>query len=92
MSDLTVRVIKHIAAFRFRPSSNLLNACYGPKSVPLRTQVMALLLDRKVTGSDKCVQWNNFRDTMFKLLGAEGDCLASKEADFQAKAKAILGE
>lgn len=86
------KIIGHIARFRNHPSQRLLDVCYGPARKPLRTQVMALLLDRKVTGSDKSVQWNNFRQTMFELLGAQGNCLASQEEDFQQKALKLLEE
>lgn len=88
--ELIKRILHHIAAFKYHPSQRFLDACYGPLAKPLRAQVMAMLLDRKVTGSDKAVQWGNFRETMWKMIGAEGDCIASREHGFEDRATKIL--
>ena len=75
------RVLRHIAAFRNRPSQRLLDTIYGPAARPLRTQIMALILDRKVT--------------LLKLAGVENihsRCIATEDAEFEHKAEAILAE
>jgi hypothetical protein len=49
-----------------------------------------MILDRKVTGGDLAAQYGNLRLELLKLLGAEGQSHASKDADFERKAKALL--
>lgn len=87
------RIIRHIAAFRGnRKGLRLLDVIYGPQALSLRTQVAALLLGRKVTGSDKMAQYGNLRKLLVDMLKATGNCIAAVDHDFQAKADAILGE
>ncbi len=85
------RAVRHIAAFR-RPGQRLLDVCYGPQSKPLRTQVAALLLDRKVTGSDKVAQWGNFRLLMLNALAVPTGvtCIAAEDQEFQRRADELL--
>lgn len=87
---LVIRAIKHIDAFRRFKSSRLLDTCYGPQSKPLRGAVAAVLLDRKVTCSDKIVQWGNFRKLLLEAVGATGECIAGEDHDFEEKAAALL--
>ena len=82
---MIVRVLKHIAAFRNRPSQRLLDTIYGPHALPLRTQCAALMLDRKVTGSSKEAQFGSLRKALLKAVGATGECIASEDADFEAQ-------
>ena len=88
---MIVRVLKHIAAFRNRPSQRLLDTIYGPNALPLRTQCPALMLDRKVTGSSKEAQFGNLRKALLKAVGATGACIASEDADFERKAAELIG-
>jgi hypothetical protein len=82
--------LRLIATHRGYPSQRLLDACYGPRAKQLRAKVLQVLLGRKVTGSDREVQWNNFRCRMHVLVGAEGGCTAARDSDFEAKAEEIL--
>lgn len=93
MEDVVVvRVLKHIAAFRTRKSVRLLETIYGPRALPLRTQVAALMLDRKVTGSDKAAQYGNLRRALLEMVGATGDCIAAQDADFESRAEALIAD
>ena len=87
---LAKRVLKHIAAFRSRPSVRLLDVIYGSQAKPLRTQVAALMLDRKVTGSDKAAQYGNLRKALLAMVGATGDCIASENTNFEELAETII--
>jgi len=91
-AELTIRVIRHIAAFRRYKSGRLLDTLYGKKALPLRTQIAAMILDRKVTGSDPAAQWNRLRSALLCLIGATGECTASLNADFEEKAERLLSE
>lgn len=86
----TLDALRLIEKHAQRTSQPLLVVCYGPQAKPLRAAIMTMLLGRKVTGSDKAVQWGNFRKAMWEMVGAEGDCIASKEHDFETKAARIL--
>lgn len=87
-------IIRHIAAYRPRPSVRFLDVLYGPRAKPLRTAVMAMILGRKVTGSDKMVQWNNFRDSLLTLVGITprlpDSCTASDDSEFEKRANELL--
>lgn len=85
---LVLRALKHIVTFG--PGRRLLDVCYGPKALPLRTQVLAILLDRKINGSSKEVQWGNFRKLLLSTLSIEGTCIADEDAKFEEKAKRLL--
>lgn len=87
------RIIHHIAVFRgSRKGLRLLEVIYGPQALPLRTQVAALILGRKVTSSDKMAQYGNLRKLLIEMLKATGNCIAAIDHDFETKAAAILGE
>ncbi len=88
--QLMTRVVKHIAAFG-RPGQRLLDVVYGPRGKFLRTQVAAMILDRKVTGSDKAAQYGNLRSMLWQLAGVEEGCIAAKESDFEIKARTLIG-
>jgi hypothetical protein len=83
-------VLKHIAAFRSRPSVRLLDVLYGPKALPLRTQVAAMLLDRKVTGKDPAAQYGHLRKLLIECLGVAGNSEAGEDAEFENKAGAMI--
>ena len=90
---MIARIIRHIDAFRSRKSVKLLDTLYGPRALPLRTQVAALMLDRKVTGSDKAAQYGNLRIALLKATGITNDgqhCKAWEDAEFETKAAEIL--
>lgn len=87
--ETVTRALRHVKHF-CRPGQRLLDACYGPQAKPLRTSVLAILFDRKVTGSDKQVQWGNFRKIMLNTLDVTGNCIANEDASFEEKAKEIL--
>lgn len=89
---LTKRVLKHIAAHRSRPSVRLLDVLYGPKSLSLRTRVAALMLGRKVTGSDKIAQYNNLRSALMNMLGIPRMCAVGEDAAFESKAEELIQE
>ncbi len=85
------RVVKHIAAFRSRPSVRLLNVLYGPRALSLRTQVAALILDRKVTGSDPEAQYGRLRKRLLILAGVyPPSCIATEDAEFERRATEVL--
>ena len=63
----------------------MMNGC-----LPLRTATAALLLDRKVTGSDKAAQYGNLRKLLLERLEITGNCIAAEDAAFEEKAQAIL--
>ncbi len=86
------RIIKHIAAFRNHPSVKILDVLYGPRSLPLRTQVAAMMLDRKVTGSDKAAQYGNLRTALLNALEITGTCKADEDSRFEVSAEALLRE
>lgn len=92
MNDSTIRALQHIAAHRTRPSVRLLDAIYGPQARVLRTAVASIMLDRKVTGSDKEAQFGRLRRALLAAVGASGDCTATEDADFDTKAEAMLAE
>lgn len=86
------KIIRHIAACRPRLSVRLLDVIYGPDAKALRTTVAAMMLDRKVTGSDKVAQYGNLRAALLQMLGATGGCKAAEDAHFEERARVILGE
>ncbi len=85
------KALKHISDHRGnRHGLRLLDVIYGPQAKTLRTVLAAMLLDRKVTGSDKMAQYGNLRTLLLKLVGASGNCIAAEDSDFEQKAEAIL--
>jgi hypothetical protein len=84
------RVLKHITAFKKRKAQPLLEVIYGPRALPLRTACAALLLDRKVTGSDPEAQYGRLRKRLLAAVNVAGQCTAAEDADFEAKAQVIL--
>ncbi len=89
MPEIAV-ALKMIVAARRMPSQRLLDTCYGPQSASLRAQVVSYLTGKQVPKSHKEVQWGNFRDLLQRLVGAEGNCIAARESDFEEKAELIL--
>ncbi len=86
--------VRHIAKSRSRPSIRLLDVLYGPQAKTLRTVVAAMLLGRKVTGSDKEAQYGNLR---LRLLHAAGitvglSCSAVEDTEFERRAEELLAE
>jgi len=90
--NLKLKVLRHISVFKSRPVMPLLDVLHGSKALSLRTQVAALMLGRKVTGSDKEAQYNNLRQALLSAVGATGDCTAAEDADFERKAAKILAD
>lgn len=87
------RALRHITAFRSRPSVKLLDVIYGPRAKPLRTAVAALILGWRVTGSDKIAQYGNLRKMLLDLVGVDrgpDTYTAGEDRDFEEKAEAIL--
>lgn len=72
-----------------RPGQRILDAAYGPQAKLMRKNA----LDRLIPGrmpNNKQLQWGNFRLIMLQAVGATGDCKASQDADFEAKANLLL--
>lgn len=88
--ELMTRVVRHIAAFRSRPSVRLMEVLYGSQAKSLRTAVSAMILDRKVTGSDKAAGYNECRRLLIEGVGATGNCVAAVDADFERIAAELL--
>ena len=84
--------IRCISAARSRPSQRLLDTIYGSQAVPLRAKVASLLAGRQVRPSAKEAQYGNLRTALLLAVGASGDCIANRDADFEAIAKGILGD
>ena len=91
-SPKIIRVLNLISLSRSRPSIRLLDVLYGPISQPLRADVAGMLLGRKVTKSSKEAQYGNLRKALLSAVGASGNCIASEDADFEDKAKALLNQ
>ncbi len=87
-------VVRHVAKHRSRPSVRLLDVLYGPQAKALRTVIAAMLLGRKVTGSDKEAGYNNLR---LRLMHAAGitvglSCTAVEDVEFERRAEELLAE
>ncbi len=85
-------VLRHIAAFRARPSARLLDVLYGPRAQALRTRIASLMLGRKVTSRDKAAQYGALRVALLAAVGATGNCTAAQDADFEERCTALLQE
>lgn len=83
-------VVHHIAKFRSRQSVRILDVIYGPRAKALRTQVAAMMLDRKVTGSDKEAQYGNLRKALLGAAGVIGNCIALEDAAFEEAVESML--
>jgi len=85
-------VLKKIKSAKRHPSVRFLDAVYGPQAAALRAGIASAILDRSVTKSAKEAQYGRLRLALLTLTGAEGNCIAALDADFEAKAKALLAE
>ena len=54
---------------------------YGKQKATCRAHILSVLHGRKVTASQ--AGWNAFRDAMFALYGASGECLATQESELR---------
>lgn len=76
-----VRILKHIVVFG-KPNERLQDILFG--KLALRTQVAAMILDRKVTGDDPAADYSNLCNKLCEIVGADDN------DDFELIAAEIL--
>lgn len=86
------KVLALIAAHRDRTSKRLLDVIYGPEAKAIRQACACKMQDKLVTGSHPSVQYGNLRLALIAAVGAQGNCKAAEDADFEKLAAELLAE
>ena len=79
-----------IVESRNRPSQKLLDVIYGPSAAELRATLAGILGGRVIRKSAKEAQYGRLRTALVNAVGANGNCIASVDSDFEEKAKRLI--
>jgi hypothetical protein len=83
------KVLKEQHRLAGRNGLRYLDFIYGPTALPIRHRISNTLHNANFSKSDKRCQYGNLRQALIEAVGAEGECIAARDHDFQAKVEAL---